>query len=518
MILWRTQTNFYIFICSLIGETPLQVSKSFVIDADAIKVYDVARDFFLELGYDEQNAIRPTLLALKRRISKGSDSSSNVNYRINLRVAFNPVGNLQIYSTALVTVRCDYDVKISGAVSPPSDKAMFETEVERLRCHIIKHLHAPIVAPSLIKACDAILGEQKTVSSEGVRRVDIQARIIQDETKIRIEENLNFKILIENVGKKVVAPTKIEKLVPTGFVVVNKPESSLLKDTTLVLREKRLAPGEKLELEIVLKPQNKGTFEFKPRIGFLDEDKHESFIELEPKTYCVSEKILPGRIATGYAELDCLLFGGIPENYAVLMTSSSNDERDQIIKKFLTTGAESGQITFYIAVEPGAAKILAEKFQGNFYLFICNPRADLMIGNLPNVFKVSGVENLSEIDIALTKSFRQLDTSKSCTRRACIEIISDVLLQHKAVITRKWLSRLLPELKAKGFTTLAIVNPHMHPREEVHALMGLFEGEIKITEKETERGIEKFLRIGKLYHQPYLENEITLKKGKHNRE
>jgi hypothetical protein len=133
-----------------------------------------------------------------------------------------------------------------------------------------------------------------------------------------------------------------------------------------------------------------------------------------------------------------------------------------------------------------------------------------MIKSLPNVFKLKGVESLTDIDIALIKSFRMLDASFTGPRRACVEIISDVLLQHHAVITRKWLSGLLQDLRSKGFTTLAVVNPQMHPQEEVQAILGLFEGEIKISEKETEKGIEKILRIRKLYKQRYLENELTL--------
>jgi hypothetical protein len=103
-----------------------------------------------------------------------------------------------------------------------------------------------------------------------------------------------------------------------------------------------------------------------------------------------------------------------------------------------------------------------------------------------------------------------LNPSQSGPRRICIDIVSDVLLQHHAVITRKWLSGLLPDLRSKGFTTLAVINPHMHPPEEVQAILGLFEGEIRISEKETEKGIEKVLRIRKLYNQRYLENELPL--------
>lgn len=49
--------------------------------------------------------------------------------------------------------------------------------------------------------------------------------------------------------------------------------------------------------------------------------------------------------------------------------------------------------------------MLAEKFQTSFFIFICNPRTDATIEGLPNVFVLKGVENLTEITIALTKAF-----------------------------------------------------------------------------------------------------------------
>jgi len=136
-----------------------------------------------------------------------------------------------------------------------------------------------------------------------------------------------------------------------------------------------------------------------------------------------------------------------------------------------------------------------------------------MIQNLPNVFKLKGVENLTEIDIALTKAFRTLDpSSQTGPKRICIEIISDALLQHHAVATRRWLSALLPTLKSKGFTTLAVIDPQMHPPEEVQAILGVFEGEIRVSEKETPEGTKQMLKIRKLHNQKYLENEIVLTK------
>jgi len=187
----------------------------------------------------------------------------------------------------------------------------------------------------------------------------------------------------------------------------------------------------------------------------------------EPVTIKIPQVVLPGRITTGYKDLDNMLFGGIPGNYAVILTSPSCDEKDLLIKRFLEAGAKGGQITFYVTTEVGGVRPLAEEFQTNFYLF---------------------------------------------PRRACIEIVSDVLLQHHAVHTRRWLTGLIPELKSRGFTTLAVMNPHMHPSEEVHAILGLFEGEMNIYEKETETGLEKFLKIRKMYNQRYLQSKMPLRK------
>ena len=76
------------------------------------------------------------------------------------------------------------------------------------------------------------------------------------------------------------------------------------------------------------------------------------------------------------------------------------------------------------------------------------------------------------------------------------------------------LAGILPDLKSKGFTTLVVMNPQMHPSEEFQAIVGLFEGEIRISERETAIGLDKVLRIRKLYNQRYLENEIILSREK----
>ncbi len=122
--------------------------------------------------------------------------------------------------------------------------------------------------------------------------------------------------------------------------------------------------------------------------------------------------------------------------------------------------------------------------------------------------------NLTNINIALTNAFGRLDESSGDQRRICIDIISDVLFQHKAVTTKRWLTELVTELKARGFTTLAVMNPLMHPSQDVQAILGLFEGEISIYDKKTRKGLQKCLKINRMYNQKYLENELLLRKEK----
>jgi hypothetical protein len=130
------------------------------------------------------------------------------------------------------------------------------------------------------------------------------------------------------------------------------------------------------------------------------------------------------------------------------------------------------------------------------------------------VLPLKGIENLTEIDIALTKAFRLLDPTAVSSRRFCIDVISDVLLQHRALTTRKWLNGLLSNLKSKGFTTMAVINPKMHPSEDLQAILSLFDGEIEISEKETSQGIKQTLRVRRLVNQKFLDKEMVLEREK----
>jgi KaiC/GvpD/RAD55 family RecA-like ATPase len=337
--------------------------------------------------------------------------------------------------------------------------------------------------------------------------------------KAEVGKEFNVRLDLVNVAKNSGILMQVQHLLPESFKIISTHPLASLHSGSIDMEKKRISPFHDEAITFTVQATKAGTFNLDPEVTFTDDMGENKICTPKPVAITVQLpqpkfEVLPGRVSTGSLDLDKMLLGGIPENYGVALTAGTSDERERLVSKFLEAGTEAGDTTLYLTVDAGKAERYAETNQSNFSLFLCNPQAETTSRNLPNVHTLKGVENLTEIDIALTKYLRALDSTKQGTRRACIQIVSDILLEHHAITTRKWLSGLLPSLKSKGFTTLAIIDPSMHPSEETQAVLGLFEGEIRISEKETTKGLEKSLRIRKLYNQRYLENELILNNQK----
>jgi len=495
------------FCRALQAGTEFEITREQAIYSRARKYIEAAANYYLKAGFEAASEYaKATQLLFDAYV-----------YMDNAKVETDPEKKTVYYEMAekILQASIGHYVKAKHSEKIQQVEQLLEkVEEERdLALSLSKILHVPALASSTASFVMLTPGEERAVGLERFERADIQAKLIQDMKEIRVGEDFNLEMQIVNVGKEAVQLARLEEIIPAGFQLIVKPDYCGLEDAYLDMKGKRLEPLKTEEIELSLRAFEKGTFTITPRIACIDEAGRKIFRGPNPVTINVSEVVLPGRIATGSKDLDNLLYGGIPENYAVVLTSPSCDERDLLIRKFLETGVRNGQTTFYVTIEALGVKSLVEEFQSNFYLFICNPRADTIVESLLNVFKLKGVENLTDIDIALVSAFRGLDTSpKNDQRRACIEIVSDVLLQHHAVSTRRWLTGLIADFRSRGFTTLAVMNPYMHSSEEVHAILGLFEGEINIHEKETAKGLEKFLKVKKMYNQRYLVNELPLRK------
>jgi KaiC/GvpD/RAD55 family RecA-like ATPase/tetratricopeptide (TPR) repeat protein len=346
--------------------------------------------------------------------------------------------------------------------------------------------------------------------------VSIDANVLTP-WNVVVGEEFEMRLDLVNISRKTGLLIKAEKLVPLEFELVNSPTAHTTENGSVDLKEEKIGPFEVKTIKLRIKAPKPGSFNLNPQVTYIDESGGNQACKSNTVTITVKPaqpkfETLPGRITTGFEDLDALLFGGIPEKYNVALVAPSIDEREQLIKKFLEAGARLGETTFFVTIEPEPAKTLAEEYPSNFFLFVCNPQADALIQSMPNVFKLKGVENLTNIDIELVKAFRTLAPTTTEPRRICIEIISDVLLQHHAVNTRRWLNALLPTLKSRGFTILAVIDSQIHQPEELQTILSLFDGEIRIAERETAQGTEKTLRIRKLYNKKYLENELILTK------
>jgi KaiC/GvpD/RAD55 family RecA-like ATPase len=340
---------------------------------------------------------------------------------------------------------------------------------------------------------------------------NVQTRVVLERNDFELGEDINIRIELQNTGKTPVQLFRSENLVPATFDLVGYPSAYHYFGSYLDLHGARLEPYISESIEVILRANKKGAFSIAPRTTYTGETGQQLSLSPEPISISVMERILPNRVPTGFKDLDNLMFGGIPQNYSVLLTAESCDERDLIVKRYIEAGALGNDIVCCVTVDPNNVLNLAREFPTNLSVLVCNPKTDKPFENLPNLIRTAGVENLTEMSIALEAMLRNLGEPKSGIRRACLEILSDVLLHHRADQTRRWLSGLMPELRSRGFTTLAVINPHMHSPEELHAVLDLFEGEIAIYER-TKEDLTKYLRIKKMYNNRYLESELVLRK------
>ncbi len=347
-------------------------------------------------------------------------------------------------------------------------------------------------------------------------QANLQTNLMMPRTA-QVGDEIELRFDLANVSRKPVSIAKIEGIMPSSFSVFSFPVYCSIENGVVSVKSKTIAPFGIETMKLNLKTTKEGRYLFNPTITYID-------YQGQMKTTTTPEILLtvqanipkfevePRRITTGRLDLDRLLLGGIPEDYAVALVAPSGDERALIVNRFLRAGVESGEVTLSVTAQTRNILELTESQLPNFFLILCNQHADQINPNQSNVFKLKGVENLTEIDIALTKAFRTLDATRSGHRRACIEIVSEVLIEHHAVTTRKWLTEFLSELRSKGFTTMTVVDSKMHSPEELQAILSVFDGEIWVSEKETAEGDKLTMKIKKLYDQKYLNEEIIIKK------
>ena len=216
-------------------------------------------------------------------------------------------------------------------------------------------------------------------------------------------------------------------------------------------------------------------------------------------------------ISTGYDELDTVLAGGLPAGYAILVVSPPCDERDLLFTKIIESNLLIGSSVFFLSRDLSRTQDFASRYRKNFYVF--SPQADKITTDSGNVFKIAGVQNLNDLNITFTKAMETLPKATS-NKIIIIDLLSEVLLEHKSLTTRKWLDDFIGKRKSEGFTILAILNPLISAKQESQTIIDLFDGIIEIYEKELRERARRFLIVKKMYGKKYVDSELMLDKDK----
>jgi KaiC/GvpD/RAD55 family RecA-like ATPase len=222
----------------------------------------------------------------------------------------------------------------------------------------------------------------------------------------------------------------------------------------------------------------------------------------------------PNKVAFGQKIVDDAMYGGIPKNGVLLITSPACEEKEIIMTRFVETGLDQSEVVVYVTTDDKFGqndKIMQSQL---LYQVICNPQIDLGSLNcsVENCVQVRGVERLTELSVALTTLLSNIEkiSGQEYLKRLVIDILSDTLLSNQSVNTRKWLRETITKFKQKNFTILATLNPHMHSKEDVQSLLDLFDGQIEIYEKELEGETRMFMRVKRLNNSRYSSKEVQL--------
>ncbi len=230
--------------------------------------------------------------------------------------------------------------------------------------------------------------------------------------------------------------------------------------------------------------------------------------------YSSLQPIISGPALGVFTGLDDLVATGIPRKYGLLLGSLACDERNVVVEQFLQSGVRKRVPCFLLTSDTGFAQSAASRFGRNLTVLVCNPRATA--GAEKNFIPVpTGIQNLTALNIELVKVVKDHAETGG---RVCLDVLSDILLTHKLLTTRKWVTDILPRLQNWGFTVLGVFNPGLHSNEEVQGLVELYNGYSEIFEKDYAGRARRLIAVRKMADLQYNENELLIDKQRLQRQ
>jgi len=135
----------------------------------------------------------------------------------------------------------------------------------------------------------SLLAREDPIGSERFLGPHIVANLFSSSTNLKLGESLGLKMEISNAGMRPARLVRVEKIIPEGFDLVNKPEEVLIDQKHVILKGRRLDPLRTEELNLTLKANVRGLCALKPRILYADEDGKNMLHEPEPLEIVVQD-------------------------------------------------------------------------------------------------------------------------------------------------------------------------------------------------------------------------------------
>jgi len=157
-------------------------------------------------------------------------------------------------------------------------------------------LHTPSLVSTTASFSTPTPTHEQAVGLERFESADIQANLIAKRREVGVGEDMDLEIELVNAGKAPAQLIKVEEIIPEGFEVISAPDICRVEDSYLDMKGRTLNPLKTAELKIILKPLDKGTYELRPRVLYLDEAGKYRSHEPEPATVVVKELGIKGWI------------------------------------------------------------------------------------------------------------------------------------------------------------------------------------------------------------------------------
>lgn len=167
-------------------------------------------------------------------------------------------------------------------------------EEKGLALSFVEILQAPSIVSSARGFSAPTPTVEKAVGLERFEHADVQTTLIARKKELAVDEYLEIEIELVNAGQGPARLIKLERAIPEGFELAEKPEAYRVEDSYLNLKGKRLDPLGTEEVRLVLKPKLRGRFALEPRIIYVDEEGKYKSHEPQPIPITVKELGISG--------------------------------------------------------------------------------------------------------------------------------------------------------------------------------------------------------------------------------